>query len=30
MENKIKTDIDEIVFENRNKEYGAYYLKERI
>ncbi|HNW98611.1 MAG TPA: TonB family protein [Bacteroidales bacterium] len=27
MAEKIKTDIDEIVFEKRNKEYGAYYLR---
>ena len=27
MAEKIKTDIDEIVFENRNKEYGAFFLR---
>jgi protein TonB len=27
MAEKIKTNIDEIIFENRNKEYGAYYLR---
>jgi len=27
MSDKIKTDIDDIVFEKRNKEYGAYYLR---
>lgn len=27
MAEKIKTDLDEIVFENRNKGYGAYHLR---
>lgn len=27
MEEKMKTDIDEVVFEERNKEYGAFYLR---
>ena len=27
MAEKTKSDIDEIVFENRNKAYGAYYLR---
>ena len=27
MAEKVKNNIDEIVFENRNKEYGAYYLR---
>ncbi|MGD0711696.1 MAG: hypothetical protein ABR968_11030, partial [Bacteroidales bacterium] len=27
MAEEIKTNIDEIVFEKRNKEYGAYYLR---
>ena len=27
MAEKIKTDIDEIVFEKRNKDYGAYFLR---
>jgi periplasmic protein TonB len=27
METKAKTNIDEIVFENRNKTYGAYFLR---
>jgi len=27
MAEKIKTNIDEITFEKRNKEYGAYYLR---
>jgi periplasmic protein TonB len=27
METKQKSDIDEIIFENRNKNYGAYFLR---
>lgn len=29
MAEKIKTDIDEIVFEKRNQDYGAYYLRKK-
>jgi protein TonB len=29
MAEKIRTNIDEIVFEKRNKEYGAYYIRKR-
>jgi periplasmic protein TonB len=29
MAEKTKTNIDEVVFEKRNKDYGAYYLRKR-